>query len=50
MVQNSFLMLLFSIIIIFPFTIAQTLDDYYNGNQKKIIMKMSLRIMITYAI
>ena len=35
MVPNSFLILLFSIIIIFPFTIAETLDDYYNGTQKK---------------
>jgi hypothetical protein len=35
MVPNSFLILLFSIIIIFPFTIAQTLDDYYNGEPKK---------------
>jgi hypothetical protein len=35
MVPNSFLIFLFSIIILFPFTIELTLDDYYNGDQKK---------------
>ena len=36
MVPNSSLIILFLIIIIFPFTIAQTLplDEYYNGDQK----------------
>ena len=35
MVPNSFLVILFSIIIIFPSTISQgtTLDDYYNGDK-----------------
>ena len=35
MVPNSFLVILFSIIIIFPFTISEdnTLDDYYNGDK-----------------